>query len=337
MSLTLRRPGRPSENGADPRRGVVPARPGAQLAARIGLWGLVGLGAVGGLVGLLRPSSPETTATAEGDGSGTVPVEVAGFAEVAVTAWLEFDGGDRGEEELDALYAVDPPSAASDTGRRRVGVTNVVGARPLGEHYWAVTVAAPVDEYVEERWRAAGTWYLEVGVVAEGGTMTAVTEPALVPAPAAPEEPPRPAGGGLGVPGSDDEAMAATVQGFLAALVAGDGDVSRYLAPDVEIVPVTPAPFAEVTLQRWAVEELGDDQARVRVSARGVSAGGVPRTVNYELGLAQRAGRWEVTSLSGAPTLHDEDGRPAPTTAGSSTTAPAVTTTSPSIASEPGA
>jgi hypothetical protein len=194
----------------------------------------------------------------------------------------------------------------------------------------------------EGSWQSAGTWYVEVGVARTDDGLVAISEPALVPAPVEIPGAPEPAGDGLGVPAQDDEEMAHTVEGFLSALLAGNGDVSRYLAPDIEILPVTPAPFSDVSLERWAVTDTGDDTVRVRLNARGTSVLGGPRTVSYELGLAERAGRWEVTSLSGAPTIEpDESSEPPATTAttatsASPTTEPAVTTTV-SVASEPGA
>jgi hypothetical protein len=321
----------------DPRR-TIPTRPNAQLAARVGLWFLVALGAFGGCVGLLRPSAEPAARVADDAASATVPADTAGFAELAVTTWVEAAGEDD-EEALNALFAVNPSTNAGDAGQRRVsGGTHVVDARRVADGYWAVTVATPVEEQVDDAWRSGGTWYLEVGVAETDGRLIAVTEPALVPAPAEPDDPPRPSGGGLGVPSLDDEDMATTVEGFLSALVAADGDVSRYLAPDVTITPVTPAPFEQVTLQRWVVSDLGDGVARVRVAARGASANGVPRTVSYELGLAERAGRWEVTSLSGAPTIDNEGGAGSGASpSSSSTSVPADATTTVSIASEPGA
>jgi hypothetical protein len=336
-SLRLTRSGRPAENGraADPRR-TTTTRPSAQVAARVGLWALVGIGALGGVVGMMRPT-PQTVARASDDAAeATVPPETAGFAELAVTTWVSANGDDA-EDAIAPLFAVDPSTNAGDAGRRRVnGDATAVDARRIDDDYWAVTVATPVDEFVDERWVPAGTWYVEVGVVRTAEGLTAVTEPAVVPAPPEPSDVPRPAGDGLGVPSQDDEAMANTVQGFLSALVAGSGDVSRYLAPDVEIAPVTPAPFSEVSLQRWAVTPVDEGEARVRVAARATSAAGVPRTVSYELGLAQRAGRWEVTSLSGAPTIDADETVPAPTTT-SATTVPADPTTTVPIVSEPGA
>lgn len=353
MGLSALRLTRPSANGQahkgngngavdaparpDPRR-TTTARPTTQLAARIGLWALVGLGALGGLVGLLRPAAEPTVSDAGSSADDIVPPETAGFAEVAVTTWVEAQGDDA-DSALGPLYAQDPSTNAGDTGRRRVaGDATTIGARQVQDDYWAVTVAVPVEEAVDDGWQDAGTWYAEVGIARSDGDLVAVAEPALVPAPVEPADAPRPAGDSLVIPSQDDEEMANTVQGFLSALLANSGDVSRYLAPDVEILPITPAPFTEVALQRWDVTPVDDGEARVRVLARARSAGGVPRTLSYELGLAERAGRWEVTSLSGAPTIDADEG--APSSAGtmqSSTTTTAPTTTSVSIASEPGA
>jgi len=335
-----------TDDASDPQR-LIPVRPNMQVAARVGLWGLVALGAIGGLVGLLRPAAEPATQGTGASESATVPPEMAGFAELAVRTWIEASG-DEDDAAVAALFAVNPSTAAGDSGRRRVGATETVGARRVSDNgsghvdnvenvddYWAVTVAAGVDEFgTDRRWRSAGMWYVEIGVVKDDhGALVAVGEPALVPAPAEPAEDPRPAGGGLGVPSGNDEEMASTVEGFLSALVAGDGDVSRYVAPGVEIAPVTPAPFQEIALQRWSVTELSDTEVRIRLTARGTSAGGVPRTVSYELGLKQRAGRWEVRSLSGAPTLDDDSGGgPAEST---TTTEPSTTTVS--ISSSPGA
>lgn len=338
-------------NGSDPRR-TIPVRPNAQVAARVGLWALVALGAIGGLVGLLRPTTETAAPSDDGAAGDVTPPEVAGFGELAVTTWIEAEG-DGAEAQLDALFAVNPPSSAGDAGRRRVnGDAIAIGTREVSDEYWAVTVVAPVDELVQGAWEPVGNWYVEVGIARTGDGLVAVSEPAIVPAPGEPNDAPEPAGEGLGVPAEEDEEMATTVEGFLSALLAGDGDVSRYLAPDTVILPVTPAPFRDVTLGRWAVTDTGDDTVRVRLSAQATSPAGGPRTVSYELGLAERAGRWEVTSLSGAPTIDPDESSPAPgasssTSSPDATSAPGATsptsgsevevTSTVSIASEPGA
>lgn len=335
-----RRNGQDGDGG--PQR-TVAVRPNAQLAARAGLWALVALGALGGLAGLLRPSTQVVESADDGAAADVTPPEVAGFGELAVTTWIQAEG-EGAEAAIDPLFVIDPAADAGSAGRRRVnGDATAIATREVSDEYWAVTVAAPVDEYADGAWQPVGTWYLEIGVARTGEGLVAVSEPAIVPAPAEPDGAPEPAGDGLGVPSQDEEDMATTVDGFLNALMAGNGDVSRYLAPGVEILPVTPAPFAEVRLRRWDVEEAGDGAVRVRLSADATSAAGVPRTVSYELGLAERAGRWEVTTLSGAPTIEGDDGAaPATTgtTAAPSSTSPPTTAasgTTVSIASEPGA
>jgi hypothetical protein len=333
----------PRAADTDPQR-VKAVRPNAQVAARAGLWALVALGAIGGLFGLLRPTTQTVAPSEDAGQSATTPPEVAGFAEVAVTTWLQADA-DGAEAQLDPLFAVDPPANTGDVGRRRVtGDATTIATREVSDDYWAVTVAAPVDEWAEGAWQPAGTWYLEVGVARTGEGLVAISEPAIVSAPAEPRDAPDPEGGGLSAPSQDDEDMATTVEGFLRALLAGNGDVSRYLAPGVEVLPVTPAPFGEVSLQRWAITDTGEGQVRVRLSARATSAAGVARTVSYELGLAERSGRWEVTSLSGAPAIESDDSESssAPASTGSTTATTSPTTapsdqTTVSIASAPGA
>lgn len=326
----------------DPQR-TKAVRPNAQVAARVGLWALVALGAIGGLFGLLRPTTQTVAPSDDAGASATTPPEVAGFGELAVTTWLQADG-DGAEAQLDPLFAVDPPANGGDVGRRRVtGDATAVATREVSDDYWAVTVAAPVDEWAEGAWQPAGTWYVEVGVARTGEGLVAVSEPAIVPAPAEPRDAPEPDGAGLSAPSQDDEDMATTVEGFLRALLAGNGDVSRYLAPGVEVLPVTPAPFGDVALRRWAITDTGEGQVRVRLSARATSAAGVARTVSYELGLSERSGRWEVTSLSGAPAIARGDGGSSRASSTATTTTSTPPTTAPpdrttvSIASAPGA
>ena len=340
MKVDVRRLWQGRDDGGsegDPRR-VVPARPRAQLAARVGLWSLVGLGAVGGLVGMMRPAGQGTAEAEEAAGSASMPPEVGGFAELVVTTWLEAGAREAGllEEpenggvlELASLFVVDPPVGSDDTGVRHVTDATTVAARILSPRYWAVTVAAPVQELDgQQQWRTAGTWFLELGIVADGaGSLMAVSEPALVPAPRQPDAGavPQPVGGALRAPASGEQDLADTVQGFVSALLVGDGDVSRYLAPDARLSGVvSPPPFTEATLHEWAVTSLPDGRTLAQVAVRGVSPAGVPRTLSYELGLVQRSGRWEVTSLSGAPTLLDtsspNDAAPTTTTNRSPTT-----------------
>jgi hypothetical protein len=333
---------RPDPTTAPPpgdERRSTPVRPLAQLAARVGLWSLVGLGCLGFFLALLGAGAaappPAPVANAEGP-----PAGVAGFAEEATIAWLEATGDPADRASALFVDAPEPPSGPTTASVRR---TTVVGARQIDGDYWAVTVAAVVDERDRDRATVGtSTLYAEVGVVVgPAGEMAAVGTPAVVPGPPPLTIAVRAAGPTPGIPGVDDPVMVAA-QGFLSALLTGTGDVSRYLAPGVEVTAVNPPPFTEVTVDRLSVSEI-DGATRARVLAVATTAAGGRRTVGYELGIRERAGRWEITSISGAPALDDQrpESNPAstaaPTPPPSTPASPSESSTTTSFATEPGA
>jgi hypothetical protein len=113
----------------------------------------------------------------------------------------------------------------------------------------------------------------------------------------------------------------------MAALLAGDGDPSRYLAPGAVLAPVTPVPFTEVSVTGQAIAPASDGGSRVRVEIRAVTSAHQTWTLSYELMAVERVGRWEIRSLSAAPTLSEE---------ASSAAAPSASTST-STAAQPGA
>jgi hypothetical protein len=294
-----------------PRDDLVPVRPVAQHAVRIGLWSLVAVGFLGGVVGLLRAAPPLVPATPQNTVDAVAGPDVVGFAELAVGAWLEVDPGDA--ESVSGLFLEDPgnlTSGATTVGVRRLTTVRV---RPVDEGYWAVTVAADVVERDRDGAEFPSTWYVEIGVVGDADGLAAAGTPAVVGAP------PKVSGGWRAAEPTlrtvePDDPVAATVQGLLDALLAGDGDVARYAAPDVDVGAPDPVPFVEVQLRRLGVDEQPTGRLRARVEATGTTAAGGQRTVGYELELDERGGRWEVTSLSGAPTLESTDDAAPPST-----------------------
>jgi hypothetical protein len=327
----VRRPTRARLPGS-PDDDLVPVRPGAQLVVRIGLWSLVAVGFVGGVAGLLRPSPSPRTTSAQSSADAVAGSDVAGFAELAVGQWLEARLQDA--ERVAVLFledAVDPASGATTTEVQRLGTVRV---RPVDDGYWAVTVAAEVVE--RDRDGVAfppAAWYVEVGVVkGDGGGLAAAGTPAVVAGPPPATDSLRVAGPALRTPERDDP-VAATVQGFLTALLTGGGDVARYVAPGVELAAPDPAPFVVVQLQRLGVVERPAGGLRVRAEVTATTAAGGQRGLGYELELTNRAGRWEVTSVSGAPSLEPADRDPAPATTVHVPPGPSST----SIAASPGA
>jgi hypothetical protein len=335
----LRRPSTPALQSPGDERETVAVRPLAQLAARVGLWALVVLGGLGFFLALVGAGAatpvPAPVASAEGP-----PAGVAGFAEEATIAWLEATGDPADRASALFVDAPEPPSGSTTSAVRR---TTVVGARRIDSDYWAVTVAAVVDERDRDQTTVGtSTLYAEVGVVVGPvGEMAAVGTPAVVPGPPALTTAVRPAGPTPGIPGADDPVMVAA-QGFLNALLTGTGDVSRYLAPGVEVTAVNPPPFTGVTVDRLSVSEI-DGATCARVLALATTTAGGRRTVGYELGIRERAGRWEITSISGAPALDDQrpESNPAstaaPTPPPSTPASPSESSTTTSFATEPGA
>jgi hypothetical protein len=278
---------------------VAPARPLVGAAARVGLWLLVILGAAGGVVSFVRPLPVPSVAPRPTE---PVPPAVVGFAELAAERWVPRSGDQTTATRLDLTAADQPPEdgpAAVDRGA-------AVAVRTVAPRYWAVTVAVDVVERRDGDALPAAAWFVEVGfVIDRAGQPALAGAPGLVPPPVAAAIDARPARPNLRPPAQDDP-FAATIAGFATALLAGSGDVSRYLAPGLDLRAVSPPPFSSVTVDRLGVEQTAADAARARVLVEGRMPGGAVVFVAYELQLRLRDGRWEVGALSAAPTLSDE-------------------------------
>jgi hypothetical protein len=310
----------PYDDDADARYPVRPARPAVQTATRVGLWTAVAIGCLGGLFGVLRPPPAEAPPVIATPSASSVPAPVAGMAQIVVEAWLTATP-ETEQEDLDALF-VEPPTlhTASSGGIAVEEVVPVAGER-MSDGYWRVTVAARVVETPDPRsmdqeatTTTAGdgpppsaetesVWYVEVAIVGDvGGGLAALTTPAVVPAPPGAPEGWRAAAEPFAQPSPDDP-VGSAVDGFLGALLAGDGDPSRYLAAGVEVEAADPAPFASIDLTEMAVFDMEEGKVRVLAHAMATTEGGAHKYFGYELMLTRRVDRWEVTHFSGAPTL----------------------------------
>lgn len=303
------------------RYAVRPVRPLTQLVARVGLWTLVGLGCLGGIVALVRPSGSDPAAEASMP-EETVPAPVVRVAELVVEEWLTATGDDR--DRLDALF-VDPPSLRdAGEGVAVERVTSLAG-RQVAEGYWAVTVAADVVETPlvggpveggergesatattapdEEPQPTLSRWYVEVGIVGdvEQG-LAALTTPAVMPVPPALPDDTHV----LDVAPSDAEPgdpITEVVDGFLRAMLTGDGDPTRYLAPGVSMTPADPPPFVDVRVEQIVSEPLSDDtEIWILAHVVATTPGGVERRFTYDLYAVAAVDRWEIVALSGVPT-----------------------------------
>jgi hypothetical protein len=102
-----------------------------------------------------------------------------------------------------------------------------------------------------------------------------------------------------------DGALSSTIGEFLGAYLTGTGEVDRYLAPGVELAPVSPAPYTAVTVgdvsaieEAAAAGQVPTDGTKVRVRVQAEARDDAGRwPLAYELSLTARSGRWDVATL----------------------------------------
>lgn len=273
-------------------------------AATVLLWGALLLGPLGAGLGAWHhffqpaPSQPVAAAVTSEAGADE-QARASEFAQRVVVAWLAATRS--APEELQALVA-DPPAILPEHGFT-VEDVSTAGVVSQGEGVWAVTVAATVTDERDERHRR----YLQVPVMVAGGSVAALTLPAVVSAPVVAQPPATTYRSQV----ASTSPLSQAVAGFLQAYLADSGDLARYLTPGVGLVPVTPAPFTAVeVLEVRATTTIDDaavladgEQARVLVEASGTVLDDQTLATTYALSLTARAGRWEVTALEATPAV----------------------------------
>lgn len=226
-----------------------------------------------------------------------------GFAELFIATYLG-----AGEDSTDGLgpYLDGVSLDGVEDDSWSVARTTSLGAEKVGPGYFAVTVAAEVlgaagTSDGSPVWVPVGTRFYSVGV-AETSTGFAITGlPTMMPAPAgatAPELLIRRPDGLDAAPG-----LEAMLPRFLAAYLAGDGELTRYTAPPAHIVPVQPPPFAGVEVLQAGMVEAADGLTKVAAIVRAADSSGRAQVLEYWLVISQRDGRWEVSELLPAPSL----------------------------------
>jgi hypothetical protein len=269
--------------------------------SRLALFTAIAAGPIA--LGVAVMSGPTTVAAAPSDKptaarSAATASDPAGYAQVFVDAWLGSSADDANSAQARLAQSlapdVDLPDPAASAQPKPATVTAVRSAQQ-GDGEWAVTVAA---QYADGRLR-----YFVVPVTADasGASFTVTGAPGVVAGPARAEAAKSPYG--VSVPSGSDLSLA--VGEFFGAYLTGAGEVDRYLAPGVNLSPVSPAPYAAVTVQEvWGVEEAAAaeqvpaDGTRVRVRVQVEARDDSGRwPLAYDLGLKARSGRWEVAAL----------------------------------------
>ncbi|MFF4427042.1 conjugal transfer protein [Streptomyces sp. NPDC001549] len=295
------------------------------------VWGLIALGPLLGALAYL--SVPATSAALAPKTAPSVPAAsggqgAAGFASLFVAAYLSAGHGD--EAKLAAYY---PPAGSLQlegvSGQHRGEQLTVVRLRQTDTSVWSVTVAARVTGPKPSATPSAQPGgapspaadpvrYFQVPVATApgGGGATAYTALALPAEVAAPERAKTPDMiYGAMRPALPTDPRTQAVTSFLTAYLTRAGaELDRYLAPGLRLAAPVPAPYSGVAVDQIAVEgETGGEPVvsvpsdgttlRLLVALRATGQDGVRLPLAYALTLKARAGRWEIASLDGAPTL----------------------------------
>ncbi|MDF1595144.1 MAG: conjugal transfer protein [Acidimicrobiia bacterium] len=271
------------------------------------LWLLVISGPVAALLVANQVSSIGDRLDALGVAAGVeVPPDtsgVEGFAELFIAAYLA--AGEDSAEDPNSFLDGDSPKRV-ETGSWSVTRTTSLGAVEVAPGYFAVTVAAEVvaadaDSEGQPVWVPVGTRFYSVGVAETDSGWAIVGLPSLIPAPAGAPVPELliDRRGGLDAnPGLEEMLVR-----FLAAYVAGDGELARYTSPSSPIVAVRPPPFIGVEILEAGLVETSDGVTEVAVLVRATDGAGRAQVLEYTLVVEQRDGRWEVSHLLAVPPL----------------------------------
>lgn len=284
----------------------------ATTATRVVLWGMVacaplalGVGAVA-LSAAARPAPQSTIAAAPTEPPGRL--QATGMAEHAVMAWL---GASRGSEhQVSGLL----PSADLPAKGLNVSAPGAVDSVWDGSA-WIVTVGVtvtsdvPTDQGATTQTVHRRFFQVPVAVDADG-ILSVLMLPAEVAGPTT-AAPSSGAGFRSTVPSTHPVAVAAV--DFLTALLAGGGDITRYISPESGIRAVTPAPYVFLTVESVmadhapATSPAEGDSVVVMVRTRALDATESATRFDYVLAMSLRSSRWEITEIKGSPLLGGEE------------------------------
>ncbi|MFI8525163.1 hypothetical protein ACIGB8_11980 [Promicromonospora sukumoe] len=271
----------------------------------------------------LRPE-PAPVAAAAGAASTTETAAATERAVELVETWLRADSNDQ---QLIASLTNAPVGTLPKEGLT-IRDSSVAQVEEAENGVWSVTVGVDVAEPAPgstpppsggqakgEQAEVALVWvrrYFQVPVLVDRTdtkwsgpelAVTALALPSPVPGPAAAADPPD-----LDYPETISPTSAAgqSASGFLAAMIAGDGEITRYLAPGTSVSAITPAPYSAVAVtgikgSHEITENPADgDGTHALLTVELTRLDGDKTTAQYVLTLVARDGRWEVAGVEPA-------------------------------------
>ncbi len=272
----------------------------------ITLWLFVISGPVAAVLVATRVASLSERVDLVDIGAVEIPPDTSGaegFAELFIAAYLT--AGEPSTTDLSPFLDRTSPVRV-ETGSWSATRTMSLGAEQVAPGYYAVTVAAEVvaaesDGEGQPVWVTGGTHFYSVGVAETDSGWAITGPPSLIPAPVgatAPELLIDGRGGLDAAPGLEQ-----MLSRFLAAYLAGDGELTRYTSPSSPIVPIHPPPFVAAEILEAGKFETSDGVTQVAVVVRATDSDARAQILEYALVAELRDGRWEVSRLLAAPPL----------------------------------
>lgn len=220
---------------------------------------------------------------------------VAAFGAGFMTQYLSTP---RGQEDRIAGMLADGVDTSLSLPEEPAPPSSVLPAQAvqLTESQWLVTVVVEHPAGGEETGPVRRYWQVPIQSD-EAGHRAVSALPSLVPSPTS---------GELSVQqGSQvsDGAISQALESFMAAYLAGQGDVAPLTAPESSLTAVTPTPYTEVSVgevsatQEVPASPAEGDLVRTQISVTATAADGSTTQLGYTVELRYRE-RWEVAAVN---------------------------------------
>ncbi|MEU6560597.1 conjugal transfer protein [Nocardia nova] len=226
------------------------------------------------------------------------------FAEEFVVTYLSASSGQR--EKLAEYVGGDQQITLPSTARQVSDPVVVFASRSIGNgsvDVWAVTVSV----HIAKNGAAGGLReYFRVPVtVTPDGRRRALTVPQAV----GPPERGLDLVQNYALSCGLDTPLSQVASGFLAAYLAGSGDVARYTTPNSGIIALKPAPFTAAETTAVSSEDAGcgtgGTSAKVLATVDPKAGTGSTPTLAYPLTMVNTSGQWQVQSMDAVPALRN--------------------------------
>lgn len=322
---------RPEKSDQEPMAHSHSWTQGASLTTRGASVVLLAALACGPAALLLRPhTSTQTTAQALATVSASDQQASASAGETGlevVQAWLSATKDDH--SQLDSLMGSSNGSLGDKTVKYSdLAVASVVKSETA--NVWTVTVSAfvptdttsgktsddssatPTDTSTTSPATVRMAWQVPVQVVQ--GTSGLESSAVAWPAPTTLSQVTTSQQNQYGTTMSTDSTVGTAVQELLTAYVTG-GDVSRLISPDTKLEAIPAGVYSAASLTSLTAEGWDTDwtdnppegrTVKVLATASLTSVDQAVSTSSWALTLKARAGRWEVSSIDGAPTSAED-------------------------------